>query len=65
MKKADYLGTDLISVGNRVNQMLKENRYLNLRLKYNHTQDAQMKAWYKHQMDLLAKSIVNKKAIWL
>ena len=63
MQKADYLGTDLISVGNRVNQMLKENRYLNLRLKYNHTQDAKMKAWYKHQMDVLAKSIINKKAI--
>jgi hypothetical protein len=24
-----------------------------------------MKAWYKHQMDVLAKSIINKKAIWL
>jgi hypothetical protein len=24
-----------------------------------------MKKWYKHHMDILAKSIINKKAIWL
>lgn len=49
----------------QMNDVIKQNKYLNLRLKYNYCNDEQMKKLYKRHMDALAKSIVNKQAIWL
>lgn len=65
MKRNQILATDITATCKRMNEILKENKYLNLRLKYRTTDDEQMKYLYKRQMDALAKSIVNKKAIWL
>jgi hypothetical protein len=48
-----------------MNEIIKQNKYLNLKLKYNYCTDEQMKKLYKRHMDVLAKSIVNKQAIWL
>lgn len=48
-----------------LNEVCKQNRYLNLKQKYNYCKDEQMKKLYKRHMDVLAKSIVNKQAIWL
>lgn len=65
MKRNQILATDITATCKRMNETLKENKYLNLRLKYRTTDDEQMKYLYKRQMDALAKSIRNKKAIWL
>jgi hypothetical protein len=55
--------TDLDSLCRELNDAIKQDRYLQLRLKYRYCEDEQMKRWYKHHMDVLAKSIINKKAI--
>jgi hypothetical protein len=55
--------TDLDSICIEINDVIKQNKYLNLRLKYRYCEDEEMKKWYKHHMDILAKSIINKKAI--
>lgn len=49
----------------QMNDVIKQNKYLNLRLKYNCCKDEQMRKLYKRHMDVLAKSIINKEAIWL
>lgn len=57
--------TDLMSICREMQEINKQNRYLQLRLRYRTTKDSQMKKLYKHWMDILAKSIRDKKAIWL
>ena len=56
---------DMNALCRELNDIVKQNRYLYLRLKYNYETDEQMKKIYKRHMDVLAKSIINKQAIWL
>lgn len=65
MTKHEKLINDMDTLCKEMNDVIKQNRYLNLRLKYNHCGDEQMKKLYKRHMDALAKSIINKQAIWL
>lgn len=56
---------DMNALCRELNDVVKQNRYLYLRLKYRYETDEQMKKIYKRHMDALAKSIINKQAIWL
>lgn len=63
--KHEQLINNMDELCRQMNEVIKQNKYLNLRLKYNHCGDENMKKLYKRHMDILAKSIVNKEAIWL
>jgi hypothetical protein len=63
MKKTEKLINDMDTLCKEMNEIIKQNKYLNLKLKYNYCTDEQMKKLYKRHMDVLAKSIVNKQAI--
>lgn len=63
MTKHEKLINDMDTLCKQMNDVIKQNRYLNLRFKYNHCGDEQMKKLYKRHMDVLAKSIINKQAI--
>lgn len=65
MTKHEKLINDMDTLCKEMNDVIKQNKYLNLRLKYNYCGDEQMKKLYKRHMDVLAKSIINKQAIWL
>lgn len=65
MERQNKLINDMDALCREMNDIIKQNKYLNLRLRYNYCNDEQMKKLYKRHMDVLAKSIINKQAIWL
>lgn len=65
MKKTERLINDMTTLCMEMNDVIKQNKYLNIKLKYNYCKDEQQRKLYKRHMDCLAKSIINKEAIGL
>lgn len=65
MKTRDRFLSNMDKLLIRINDVVKQDRYQYLKLKYEYETDEQQKKIYKRHLDSLAKSIIDKKAIWL